>query len=135
MMGGNNYKSPSPSDAKEQLKAFQEAANADVGLQEKLMAAGHADAVVVIAKAVGFSISPEELQMAHAEISDDELKGIVGGSNEPEAYEFFGLHFSELMRAALWRLMLLSPCNCRGFWGHFSRGLTAVSNACEHSCS
>jgi predicted ribosomally synthesized peptide with nif11-like leader len=36
--------------SEEQLKAFLEAVKADAGLQEKLKAAGDADAVVAIAK-------------------------------------------------------------------------------------
>jgi bacteriocin propeptide, TIGR03798 family len=44
--------------SEEQLKAFLEAVKADAGLQEKLKAAGDADAVVAIAKAEGFALSP-----------------------------------------------------------------------------
>ncbi|QCH16359.1 Nif11-like leader peptide family natural product precursor [Synechococcus sp. CB0101] len=65
--------------SEEQLKAFQEAAKADAGLQEKLKAAADADAVVAIAKAAGFVISSEELQKAQAEVSEDELQGVAGG--------------------------------------------------------
>jgi len=72
----------------DQLKAFQEAVNADAGLQEKLKAVGDADAVVAIAKAAGFVISLEELQRAQSEISDDEVEAIVGGSHEADAFEF-----------------------------------------------
>ena len=73
--------------SEEQLKAFLEAVKADVGLQEQLKAAGDADAdaVLAIAKAAGFVISTEELaggwgQRAQAEISEDELEGVAGGS-------------------------------------------------------
>jgi predicted ribosomally synthesized peptide with nif11-like leader len=55
--------------SEEQLKAFLEAAKADVGLQEQLKAAGDADAVVAIAKAAGFVISAEELKRAQAEVA------------------------------------------------------------------
>jgi predicted ribosomally synthesized peptide with nif11-like leader len=65
--------------SEEQLKAFQEAVKADAGLQEKLKAAKDADAVVEIAKAAGFVISLEELARAQAELSDEELEGVVGG--------------------------------------------------------
>ena len=64
--------------SEEQLKAFQEAVKADVGLQEKLKAAGDADAVVAIAKAAGFLISAEELQMSREEISEEELESVAG---------------------------------------------------------
>ena len=67
--------------SEEQLKAFQAAVKADEGLQAKLKAAGDADAVVAIAKAAGFLISAEELQMSHAEISEEELEGVAGGWN------------------------------------------------------
>ena len=70
--------------SEEQLKAFQEAVKADVGLQERLKAAGDADAVVAIAKAAGFLISAEELQRAQAEvseeISEEELESVAGGT-------------------------------------------------------
>ena len=63
--------------SEEQLKAFQEAVKADVGLQQKLKEAGDADAVVAIAKAAGFLISAEELQMSREEISEKELEGVA----------------------------------------------------------
>jgi predicted ribosomally synthesized peptide with nif11-like leader len=66
--------------SEEQLKAFWEAVQADAGLQEKLSAAKHADAVVAIAKSAGFAISAEELQRARRELSDEELSGVVAGS-------------------------------------------------------
>ena len=65
--------------SEEQLKAFLAAVKADAGLQEKLKAAGDADAVVGIAKAAGFVISAEELKRAQVEISDEELEGVSAG--------------------------------------------------------
>jgi len=68
--------------SEEQLKAFLEAVKADAGLQEKLKAAKDVDAVVAIAKAAGFVISVDELKKSQAaEISDEELEGVVGGGN------------------------------------------------------
>ena len=64
--------------SEEQLKAFLEAVKADAGLQEKLKAAGDADAVVTIAKAAGFVISAEELKKA--QLSEEELEGVAGGT-------------------------------------------------------
>ena len=64
----------------EQLKAFLEAFKADAGLQKKLKAATDADAVVAIAKAAGFVISAENLKKAQAEVSDEELEGVAGGT-------------------------------------------------------
>ena len=70
--------------SEEQLKAFLEAVKADAGLQEKLKAAGDADAVVTIAKAAGFVISAEELKKSQAaeksrQVGDEELEGVAGG--------------------------------------------------------
>jgi bacteriocin propeptide, TIGR03798 family len=67
--------------SEEQLKTFLEAVKADAGLQEKLKAAGDADAVVTIAKVAGFVISAEELKKSQAEISEEELEGVAGGAN------------------------------------------------------
>ena len=66
--------------SEEQLKAFLEAVKADAGLQEQLKAAGDADAVVAIAKAAGFMITAEELKNAQAEVSEQELEGVAGGT-------------------------------------------------------
>jgi predicted ribosomally synthesized peptide with nif11-like leader len=65
--------------SEEQLKAFLEAVKADAGLQEKLKAAADADGVVATAKAAGYVISVEELKSTQAEVSDEELEGVVGG--------------------------------------------------------
>ena len=69
--------------SEEQLKAFLEAVKADTALQEKLNAAKNADAVVAIAKKVGFMISADELQRAQSvmreELTDEELEGVAGG--------------------------------------------------------
>ena len=70
--------------SEEQLNAFLEAVKADAGLQEKLKAAGDADAVVAIAKAAGFGISAEDLKNAQSELSDKELEGATGGQALPE---------------------------------------------------
>ena len=66
--------------SEEQLKAFLEAVKADAGLQQKLKGAGDADAVLAIAKEVGFAISAEELKSTQSEISEEELEGVAGGS-------------------------------------------------------
>jgi len=65
--------------SEEQLKAFLEKVKGDTSLQEKLKAAGDADAVVAIAKDAGFMITAEELKNAQAEVSDEELEGAAGG--------------------------------------------------------
>ena len=65
--------------SEEQLKAFLEEVKGDTSLQEKLKAAGDADAVVAIAKDAGFMITAEELKNAQAEVSDEELEGAAGG--------------------------------------------------------
>ena len=65
--------------SEEQLKAFLEKVKADTSLQEKLNAAADANAVVEIAKEVGFSISADVLTKAQSEISEEELEGLTGG--------------------------------------------------------
>ena len=62
----------------EQLTAFWAAVKADASLQEKLKAAGDADAVIAIAKAAGFAISADELKKV--ELSEEELEGVAGGA-------------------------------------------------------
>ena len=63
--------------SEEQLKAFVEKVKADTSLQEKLKAAADtnadADAVVAIAKDVGFTISADDLKNAKSELSEEEL--------------------------------------------------------------
>ena len=66
--------------SEEQLKAFLEKVKGDTSLQEKLKAAGDADAVVAIAKDAGFMITAEELKNTQAEVSDEELEGASGGA-------------------------------------------------------
>ena len=65
--------------SEEQLKAFLEAVNADEGLQEKLKASSDVDAVVAIAKDVGFVITAEQLKKALVEISEEDLVCVAGG--------------------------------------------------------
>jgi len=71
--------------SEEQLKAFLEKVKADTSLQEKLKAEG-AD-VVAIAKAAGFSITTEDLNLdlnSHRlGVNDDELEGVAGGGGPP----------------------------------------------------
>ena len=61
----------------EQLKAFLEKVKGNASLQEQLKAEG-AD-VVAIAKAAGFSIATEDLNIHRQNLSDEELEGIAGG--------------------------------------------------------
>ena len=68
--------------SEEQLKAFLEAVKADAGLQEKLKAAADVNSIVEIAKEDGFKISPDELQRAKAELSDEELERVAGGERQ-----------------------------------------------------
>lgn len=65
--------------SEEQLKAFLEKVNGDTRLQEKLKAAADSDAVLVIAKEAGFTISADDLKKAQSEVSDEELEGAAGG--------------------------------------------------------
>lgn len=66
--------------SQDQLKAFLKAANADTALREKLKTAADADAVISIGKAMGFVISAEDLTNAPAELSDEELESVAGGT-------------------------------------------------------
>ena len=70
--------------SEEQLKAFLEAVKEDASLQEKLKAAGDADAVIALAKAAGFLISVDELKKAQSEISEEELEGVTGAGGRRE---------------------------------------------------
>ena len=63
----------------EQLKSFIAKAKGDSNLQEKIKAAADSDAVLVIAKEAGFSISADDLKNAQSELSDEELEGVAGG--------------------------------------------------------
>tara|TARA_B100001059_G_scaffold142569_1_gene142503 strand:- start:64 stop:372 length:309 start_codon:yes stop_codon:yes gene_type:complete len=66
--------------SEEQLKAFLEKVKADTSLQEKLKAAGDANAVAAIAKEAGFIISADDLTKSQSELSDEELEGVAGGN-------------------------------------------------------
>ena len=68
--------------SEEQLKTFLEKVKGDTSLQEKLKAASDADAVVAIAKDAGFVISPGELQKLQTDLSEQELEGVAGGTEE-----------------------------------------------------
>ena len=68
--------------SEEHLKAFWKAVQADAGLQEKLNAAADADSVVSIAKAAGFVISVKALKKAQVELSEEELGGVAGGTED-----------------------------------------------------
>ena len=63
----------------EPLKAFLEFVKSDTELQVKLKAASDVDAVMAIAKDVGFTLSAEDLRMVQEEVSDDELNSAAGG--------------------------------------------------------
>ena len=65
--------------SEEQLKAFIEKVKGDPSLQDKLKAAADSDAVLAIAKELGFMISAEDLTEAQSEVSDEELEGAAGG--------------------------------------------------------
>lgn len=65
--------------SEEQLKGFLEAVAADAVLQSQLDAAADADSVMAIAKAAGFVICAEELQVAQLDVSENELESVAGG--------------------------------------------------------
>ena len=64
----------------EQLKAFLEAVKTDASLQEKLKASDNADAVVVIAKESGFSVSTDDFSKNQSALTEEELENLAGGN-------------------------------------------------------
>ena len=76
--------------SEEQLKAFLEKVKGDISLQEKLQGAADSDAVVSIAKEVGFSISIDDIKAQQSEISDEELEGVAGGAESKPTCWFDG---------------------------------------------
>ena len=83
--------------SEEQFKAFLEAVKADAELQEKLKAAADADAVVTIAKAAGFEVSIEELQMAQQGLSEGELEAVAAGNCGANSCLMDSQHFGGLL--------------------------------------
>ena len=75
--------------SKEQLKALVEKAASDTALSDKIGAATTAEAVIEIAKAAGFSITSEDIQLLlsllsevseeEEELTDDDLENVAGG--------------------------------------------------------
>ena len=71
---------PSSPMPEEQLKAFLEAVKTDASLQEKLKASDNADAVVVIAKESGFSVSTDDFSKTQSALTEEELENLAGGN-------------------------------------------------------
>ena len=67
------------SQSEEKLKAFLEKVKGDTSLQGMLTAAADANAVVEIAKQVGFVISADDINKAQSEILDEGLERVAGG--------------------------------------------------------
>ena len=65
--------------SEEQLKAFLEKVKADTSLQERLKAAADSDAVLSIAKEVGFMVSVDDLKSSQS-MTEEELEGMSGGA-------------------------------------------------------
>ena len=75
--------------SKEQLKALFEKVASDTELSDKIGAATTAEAVFEIAKAAGFSITSEDIQLLlsllsevseeEEELTDDDLENVAGG--------------------------------------------------------
>ena len=80
--------------SEEQLAALIDAAQRDVGLQEKLKGAADLDAVVAIAKEAGFDVSKAALLRYQAnvclELSDEDLERVAGGLTKGEIWGIFG---------------------------------------------
>ena len=79
--------------SKEQLKALVEKVASDTELSDKIGAATTAEAVIEIAKAAGFSITSEDIQLLlsllsevseeEEELTDDDLENVAGGWGTP----------------------------------------------------
>lgn len=66
--------------SEQQFKSFLEAVKADKVLQDKLKNAGDADAFVAIAKQAGYEISADDLKIYQANLSEEELEKVSGGT-------------------------------------------------------
>ena len=66
--------------SEEQLNLFLEKVKGDVSLQRALKAAGDIDAIVTIAKEVGFIISAKEWKNGPSDISEAEYETLSGGA-------------------------------------------------------
>lgn len=62
-----------------QFKSFLEAVKVDSALQEKLSSALDYDSIAAIAREAGFSISVDDLNKIHEELSDGDLEQMSGG--------------------------------------------------------
>ena len=86
--------------SKEQLKALVEKVASDTELSDKIGAATTAEAVIEIAKAAGFSITSEDIQLLlsllsevseeEEELTDDDLENVAGGWGNGWANDAFG---------------------------------------------
>ena len=110
--------------SEEQLKAFIAKVQADASLLEQLKAEG-ADPVA-IAKAAGFSITTEDIKTHRQNLSENELEGVAGGTqqgcwvsvNQTNPYSGCGcwLRCSEKQPTETHdSLNTQSPFYCRGF--------------------
>ena len=73
--------------SKEQLKAFIDKAKDDQSIQDKLKTAKTPEEVVGIAKEHGHEFTSEHL----TQLSEEELKGVSGGTNTPRL-SLYGLN-------------------------------------------
>ena len=71
--------------SEEQLKAFLEKVKGDTSLQDRLKAAADSDAVLAIAKEVGFMVSVDDLKSAQS-MTEEELEGMAGGGYTAGGY-------------------------------------------------
>ncbi len=64
--------------SEDQLRAFLAKVQADAYLQDQLKAVTNGDAVVMIAKAAGFSITIEAMDSYRRSVSEEEIHDVVG---------------------------------------------------------
>ncbi|MFL0778317.1 MAG: Nif11-like leader peptide family natural product precursor [Prochlorococcus sp.] len=64
--------------SEDQLRAFLAKVQADAYLQDQLKAVTNGDAVVMIAKAAGFSITIEAMDSYRRSVSEEEIQDVAG---------------------------------------------------------
>ena len=74
----------------ETFHSFLVKANEDTSLQKLCADSADVDALIEVAKKAGFEITAEDIENSKAEISEDDLAGVSGGSLFSSATSFLG---------------------------------------------
>ena len=72
--------------SQEQLRTLLEQIKGDENLQKTIKEATDINSLVAVAEAAGFMITAEDLQKAVAEISEEELESVTGGTLTPAMF-------------------------------------------------